>query len=314
MSHPAFTGISRAHLRELIKELAAPWTARCESAPRHRWGRKRERQAGAGPKHELVFTDRVLVTLVHLRFQLPHSALAELYGLERSTITRAIGEIRPLPARRGYAAPDRSGIRLRTPADVFAYAQAEGVRLRIDGTETQVRRPQAGRPGRRAFVSGKKKRNTIKMTTISDGQGRTLWSGADRPGRMHDQTAMRTEGIAEQFRLHPAVKAEVDEGCRGSANEFPGQVSVPPRKPKDDAPLDERYAWREKRRRQSSTRICVEHTNVEHKQWRPLQRYIGRREHYPEIHRAVAGLVSDRASHRAAKQRTSTELARAAAC
>ncbi len=28
---------------------------------------------------------------------------------------------------------------------------------------------------------------------------------------MHDQTAMRTEGIAEQFRLYPRVKAEVDE-------------------------------------------------------------------------------------------------------
>ncbi|MFE5096602.1 hypothetical protein ACFRCI_41405 [Streptomyces sp. NPDC056638] len=45
----------------------------------------------------------------------------------------------------------------------------------------------------------KKVRNTIKTTTVSDGQGRLLWSGADRPGRMHDQTAMRTEGIAEQF-------------------------------------------------------------------------------------------------------------------
>jgi len=32
-------------------------------------------------------------------------------------------------------------------ADVFAYAAAEGVRLRIDGTEIRVRRPRAGRPG-----------------------------------------------------------------------------------------------------------------------------------------------------------------------
>ncbi|MFI1728276.1 transposase [Streptomyces acidicola] len=98
------------------------------------------------------------------------------------------------------------------------------------------------------------------------------------------------------------------------ASEFPGQVSAPPREPKGDAPLGEKYAWREKRHRQSSTRIWVEHTNAEHKQWRPLQRYIGRREYCPEIHRAVAGLVSDRASRRAAKQRTSTELVRAAAC
>lgn len=124
--------------------------------------------------------------------ELPHAALAELYGIARSTVSRAIGEIRPLLAMRGFAVPDRSGVRLRTLADVFAYAEAAGIRLRIDGAETQVRRPKAGRTGRRAFVSGKKKQNTIKTTTISDGQGRLLWSGADRPGRMHDQAAMRT--------------------------------------------------------------------------------------------------------------------------
>ncbi|MEV8424565.1 helix-turn-helix domain-containing protein [Streptomyces niveus] len=59
--------------------------------------------AGAGPKYDLVFTDRVLVTLVHLRTELPHAALAELYGTARSTVSRAIGEIRPLLAARGFA-------------------------------------------------------------------------------------------------------------------------------------------------------------------------------------------------------------------
>ncbi|MGW1617061.1 transposase family protein [Streptomyces sp. NPDC002285] len=118
--------------------------------------------------------------------------------------------------------------------------------------ETQVRRPKAGRPGQRAFVSGKRKQNTIKTTTISGGQGRTLWSGVSRPGRMHDQTAMCTEGIAEQFRQHPTVTAEVDDGYRALANEFPDQVSAPPKKPKhldqDDAPLTEKYGWREMKR------------------------------------------------------------------
>ncbi|MEV6682288.1 transposase family protein [Streptomyces erythrochromogenes] len=135
---------------------------------------------------------------------------------------------------------------------MLAYAEAEGIRLRIDGAQTQVRRPKANGPGRRGFVSGKKRQDTTKATTISDGQGHLLWSGADRPGRMHDQTAMRTEGIAEQLRLRPKVTAEVDEGYRGLANEFPGQVNAPPRKPKADAPLGEQHAWREWRRRQSS--------------------------------------------------------------
>ncbi|GAA1338361.1 transposase family protein [Streptomyces sanglieri] len=316
LSHPAFCGLEHAHLGVLIEELADPWLGRCESELRERRGGERKRAAGAGPDHKLVFTDRVPVTVVHLRLQLPHAAMAELYGVSRPTVTRAIHEIRPLPAVRGFAVPDRPGIRLRTLADVFAYATAEGVELRIDGTETQVRRPQAGRPGRKAFVSGKKKQNTAKTTTISDGSGRLLWSGAVRPGRMHDQTAMRTEGIAEQLCLYPQVKAKVDEGYRGLANDFPNQVQAPPRKPKDKVPLGENYAWREARRRQSSARICVEHTIGEEKKWRPLQRYLGRRDSYAETHAAIAGLVSDRAARRPTRRHTSTELVPAwkAAC
>ncbi|MER5927494.1 transposase family protein [Streptomyces mirabilis] len=100
----------------------------------------------------------------------------------------------------------------------------------------QVRRPRAGRAGRKAFVSGKKKQSiakkkqsTAKTTTISHSSGRLLWSGTDRLGRMHDQTAVRAEGIAGQIRLHPKVKAEADEGYRGLANELPDQ-SAPRRR------------------------------------------------------------------------------------
>jgi hypothetical protein len=93
--------------------------------------------------------------------------------------------------------PDRPGIRLKTLADVFAYAAAEGVTLRIDGTEVQVRRPRANRAGRKAFVWGKKKQNTMKPTVVGDGDGRMLWAGATRPGHMHDAIAVRTEGIED---------------------------------------------------------------------------------------------------------------------
>ncbi|WP_331718596.1 hypothetical protein OG985_49335 (plasmid) [Streptomyces sp. NBC_00289] len=42
----------------------------------------------------------------------------------------------------------------------------------------------------------------------------------------------------------------------------------------------------------------MEHANAEHKQWRTLQRYIGRREYFDETFAAIAGLVSDRAAER----------------
>jgi DDE superfamily endonuclease/Helix-turn-helix of DDE superfamily endonuclease len=230
----------------------------------------------AGPDHELPFADRVITTLVILRFQLPHAAVAVFYGVHRSTITRAVGEIRPLLAARGFAVPGRPGPRLATLADVFASAAAEGVKLRIDGTEVPVRRPKAGRPGRRAFVSGKKKQNTIKATAVSDGDGRLLWLGAFRPGRMHDVTALRTEGIEDLLRRHPDVQAEVDAGYQGLARDFPGQVSAPPKKPRKDAPPQETARWAQQRHEQSSQRICIEHAIAEPKQWRTLQRWIGR--------------------------------------
>jgi hypothetical protein len=222
LSHRICTGLPRRRLGKLIAELAGPWTAQREGRLHDRRGRGRLRAAGAGPNHDLVFTDRVVATLVILRFQLPHGALAVFYGVDRATITRAVHEIRPLLAARGFAVPGKPELRLRTLADVFAYAAAEGVHLRIDGTEVQVRRPKANRPGRRAFVSGKRRQNTIKPTVISDHKGRTLWAGATRPGRMHDVTALRTEGIED---TRPAVA-------------FPRsglQVHHPHRLPKDQA-------------------------------------------------------------------------------
>jgi hypothetical protein len=299
LSHRICTGISRRRLGKLIEELADPWLAQQESYLRvRRGGRDRLRAEGAGPDHGLPFVDRVVATLVILRFQLPHAALALFYEVDRSTITRAVGEIRPLLAERGFAVPGKPGLRLKTLADVFAYAAAEGVQLRIDGTEVQVRRPKANRPGRRAFVSGKKKQNTMKPTVISDGAGRLLWLGATRPGRMHDATALRTEGIEDLFRQYPHVKAKVDSGYQGLARDFPGQVSAPPKKPGKDAPPDRVNTWEQERHQQSRERICIEHAIAEPKQWRTLQRYIGRRGHLDDTAQAIAGLVSDRSADR----------------
>ncbi|MGW8877642.1 transposase family protein [Streptomyces mirabilis] len=298
LSHRICTGISRRRLGSLIAELAGPWMAREESRLGAQRGHERLRAEGGGPSHQLVFTDRVIATLVILRFQLPHAALAVFYGVDRSTVTRAVHEIRPLLAARGFAVPGEAELRLHTLADVFAYANAKGVELRLDGTEVRVRRPKAGRPGRRAFVSGKMRQNTKKATVVTDGQGRPLWTGATRPGRMHDQTAVKAEGIEALFEQYPHVRARVDAGYRGLAKRFPHQVQAPPKKPAEDAPTEEITAWQEARKKQSSQRICVEHANAEHKQWRPLQRYVGRREYYDETHLAIAGLVSDRTAER----------------
>ena len=271
-----------------MAELAGPWQVRRESDLRQRRGADRRR--------DLVFTDRVLVTLAVLRLQIPHAALAVMFGADRSTVTRAVHEIRPLLAGRGYATPQ--GQRLHTLADVFAYAAAHQVTLRIDGSEIQVRRPPPHRPGRRALVSGKKKMNTMKFTKICDQDGRTLRDGTFRPGRQHDQTALQADGIDDLLQRFPDVRSEMDAGYRGLHRDHPAQVSVPPKKPAKNAAPEAIQAWEQARHAQSSTRICVEHAIADSKNWRPLQRWTGRREYLPETIQAIGSLVSDRAAAR----------------
>ena len=295
LSHSVFTGISRNHLDRLATELAEPFAAAREGRLHRRRGdRPRHRWPGAGHPETLTLRDRLLVTLAWLRLALPHQALAVLHGVERSTISNAIRQIRPLLANRGFATP--TGVRLHTLADVLAYAAAEGLTVRLDGTEIQVRRPKANRPGRRAFVSGKRKQNTIKATIASDARGRPMWAGATRPGRMHDQTAVKTEGIDELIEQYPEVKFLVDSGYRGLANDHPDQVIAPPLKPKKDATADQVAAYEAERKAQSSQRIPAEHAIALIKWWRPLQRYTGRRDVLPDIIRAITGLAADRAA------------------
>jgi hypothetical protein len=117
-SHPALSGVSRAHFGELLEELAAPWEAARESVLRDQRGGPRRRSVGAGRKPKLVFVDRLLVTLIHLRHGLPHVVLAEFFNVDRSTVSAAIRQVRPLLAARGFAVPDRPGLRLKTLEDV----------------------------------------------------------------------------------------------------------------------------------------------------------------------------------------------------
>ncbi|WP_207222940.1 transposase family protein [Streptomyces albidoflavus] len=150
-----------------------------------------------------------------------------MFRVDRSTVSGAIREVRPLPAARGFAIPDRPFPRIRALEDLFAFADAEGVGLRIDGTEVRVRRPRAGR---KAFVSGKEKQNTIKTTTFGDGQGRTLLSGVVRPGRMHDLTRYAPRVSPSSSGSTPRSKRR-SKGCRGPANEPAGRRLRPQPRP-----------------------------------------------------------------------------------
>src|SRR3712207_9176763 len=103
--------MSQEVLAELVAELGPRWQARQDARFADR---PRRRAIGAGAPHRLVFIDRLLATLVHLRHGVTHDVLACWFGMSRSTITRAVGGGGPPLGGRGR--PPRGGDQAPTPA------------------------------------------------------------------------------------------------------------------------------------------------------------------------------------------------------
>lgn len=123
---PALTGLPGKELDDLVAALAGPWSEQREQDLHQRRGSDRQRAPGAGPPPRLTIADRVLATLLHQHLALPYPLLAQLLGVNRTTISRAVQQTRPLLARRGLAA-GQPAARLYTLADISAYAARQGI-------------------------------------------------------------------------------------------------------------------------------------------------------------------------------------------
>jgi hypothetical protein len=282
------TGLSSHVIAELIAEIGPLWHEQHQAVLE---ARPRRRAVGAGAKHKFVFIDRLLATLVNLRHGTTHDVLACWFGVDRSTITRAIGEVRPLLAQRGCTlAP---GIRLRTLAEVIEYLGADGRTGIIDGTEIRVRRPVAGSKDRDQFISGKTKQNAVKSMVLTDDEGRMLFCSPVRPGSYADISQVRQLGLVKLLTDGPFIEVLADAGYQGLGAQTGGRVVTPPhRKFKKNAPAWYEERLQQQRKAHSSKRIRVEHGIAHLKNWRSLARHHGRREHMSDIVQAVAGLLS----------------------
>jgi hypothetical protein len=71
--------------------------------------------------------------MIFARHRVTHDVLACWFGVDRSTITRAVGEVRPLPAEQGCTiSPD---VRLQSLAEVVDHLGSSGTTGIVDGTE-----------------------------------------------------------------------------------------------------------------------------------------------------------------------------------
>ncbi|NNN34502.1 transposase [Streptomyces sp. S3(2020)] len=287
ISNRRITGLTGDVIAELVAEIGPLWHERHQAKLA---SRPRERAVGGGPKHQFVFVDRLLATLVHLRHGATHDVLACWFGVDRSTITRAVNEVRPLLAGRGCTVS--TGVRLRTLADVVEHLGSSGMTGIIDGTEIRVRRPAVGRKDRDRFISGKNKQNAVKSMVVTDGEGRVLWCSPTRPASCADIHA-RQLGLVTLLADGPAVEILADAGYQGLGAQTGGRVVTPPhRKFKKNAPDWYEEIYERQRKAHSSRRIRVEHGIAHLKNWRALARHLGRREHMSDTVQAVAGLLS----------------------
>lgn len=186
-------------------------------------------------------------------------------------------------------------MRLRTLPDVIAYLGVAPQTALLDATEVQVRRPAAHQPGRKRFVSGKRRANTIKTLLLSDDQGRLLFAGETHPGSVNDLTQARSIGLVQLVDSRRDLEILADARHQGLQRRTDGAARTPvrartsrepPRSPEEDA-FDGLA-----RRLHSSRRIRVEHAAAHLKHWRALSRHPGRHETFDETVRAVAGLLS----------------------
>ncbi|MBW5484615.1 hypothetical protein GPJ59_22730 [Streptomyces bambusae] len=112
--------MTRGQLDALVNELTPALAELREQVRCTRRGTERRRARGAGAKDKLAPPDRILATVLYLRKLGTQELLGELFYVDRSTITNAVAEVRPLLDQHGRHIT-ASTARFRTPADVSAF-------------------------------------------------------------------------------------------------------------------------------------------------------------------------------------------------
>jgi len=99
---PELTGLAPSDLDQLIAQLAALRQAQREQRARSHPASDARHKPRSGRPPVFPFPDRVVATVLHLRLSLPEDTLAHLLGTSRTTIRRALTEIRDLLDQHGH--------------------------------------------------------------------------------------------------------------------------------------------------------------------------------------------------------------------
>ena len=262
---------------DAFDRLLAQFTPLHETAEARRKARPdRIRKPGAGPKHRLSLSDRLLMLLLYYRTCVTHAFLGFLFGVDDSAVGRNINPLQPLLA----------GI-FRIPERRIELAEDEIRELFFDATERPTRRPARGQ---REFYSGKKKRHTIKAQVV-------VVRKRKPPGPEAKPRRLRIAAVSESFpgsthdkRIYDAARVVAPPGARrtGDTAYLGTALETPKRKPRGGELTEGQKAGN---RRLSRRRVAAEHGIGKMKVWRiASERYRNPVGKHTLVMKNVAGL------------------------
>lgn len=267
------TGITPVVFDQLLADL----TPRYEQADARRKDRPgRQRQPGAGRKHSLVLSDRLLMLLIYYRTYTTHAFLGFLFGVDDSAVGRNINPLQPLLA----------GI-FRIPERRIKLDPEDMRELFFDATERPTRRPTEGQ---KEFYSGKKKRHTIKNQVVTARRTKPPGPGV-KPQRLRIAAVSESfPGSVHDKKVYDRTRAVTPPDARrtGDTAYIGTPLETPVRKPRGGQLT---ASQKEKNRKVSRRRIVAEHGIGKMKVWRiAAERYRNPVRRHTLIMKNVAGL------------------------
>jgi DDE superfamily endonuclease len=220
-----------------------------------------------------------------------YELLGWLFGLDKSSAWHNVQDVLEVLEGMTDFPFDRPG-QDRTPlrsADAVMAAFPQ-VRVIIDAKEQAVRRP-AGWEEQKPFDSGKKKRHTLKNQVVCTPGGRIGSVSKTAPGRTHDLTVLRHDGVLD--RLPAGAGVMTDKGYVGVGADAGGRPVVIPAKATKNHPLTD--GQKAANRVINRHRVVVEHVMAQLNRFQVLRQVFrsvfGR---HTGVFRVVALLVDRR--------------------
>jgi len=268
---------------------------------------ERKRKSGAGRECDQPVAIRVAAVLTYMRLHVPQIAVALMYGMTQTDLSRDLRRVLPviqvaLPCPQVWSLLE--GSQEISASEKLTLEDSANGRVLADATEQRVSRPKDNET-RKVYYSGKKKQFTIKTQLVVDGEHHIKAISESVPGAEHDKTL--SDEVRTIAHLPDGCELDADKGYQGLdkqvdqvtvINPETGEqqsvarliVQTPYKKPKGAELTEEQKSFNTLL---GSIRVRIEHCIGWAKNWAILaNRFRCAHSIYTSVIRTICGLVN----------------------